>query len=217
MLLSTTILGCAKRRPDDSDGKVEQSVDSRVFYPKLLEIAKHYTTYRLVDTQARIAPTLCAPAFPLPQISFSKSADLDSHGKKLYLLFASDLNAYQIADKQPSPLGQVLVKESWSAIAKGDDITGWKPDVEHKSGNVFTRHTWVGDQRFVIGTQGELFIMYKTAPDSPGTDEGWVYGVVSADGNQVINAGRLGNCMSCHVDAGKDRLFGLPTSSADAP
>src|SRR5437870_10625362 len=55
-----------------------------------------------------------------------------------------------------------------------------------------------------------LFIMFKTEPGTPGTDEGWVYGTVTADGKQVTSAGRVESCMACHRDAPHDRLFGLP-------
>jgi hypothetical protein len=54
-----------------------------------------------------------------------------------------------------------------------------------------------------------LFVMYKLDPGTPGTDEGWVYGTVSADGREVLSAGRVGPCMACHWDAPHDRLFGL--------
>jgi hypothetical protein len=52
--------------------------------------------------------------------------------------------------------------------------------------------------------------MFKLDPKTPGTDEGWVYGTVSADGKQVTSAGRVESCMRCHQKAPHDRLFGLP-------
>ena len=44
---------------------------------------------------------------------------------------------------------------------------------------------------------------------TPDTDEGWVYGTVSADGKTVTSAGRVQSCMNCHQDAPHDRLFGV--------
>jgi hypothetical protein len=52
--------------------------------------------------------------------------------------------------------------------------------------------------------------MYKLDPETPDTDEGWVYGTVTGDGAAVISGGRLASCMSCHLEAPHDRLFGLP-------
>ena len=52
--------------------------------------------------------------------------------------------------------------------------------------------------------------MYKTDPKTPGTDEGWVYGTVTADGKKVTAAGRVQSCINCHQDARNDRLFGIP-------
>jgi hypothetical protein len=54
-----------------------------------------------------------------------------------------------------------------------------------------------------------LFVMYKLDPQTPGTDEGWVYGTVTADGKKVTSAGRVQSCTACHRHAPHDRLFGL--------
>ncbi len=51
--------------------------------------------------------------------------------------------------------------------------------------------------------------MYKTAPFAPGTDDGWVYGTVTADGKTVTSAGLVESCMSCHREAPRDRCFGI--------
>jgi hypothetical protein len=45
-------------------------------------------------------------------------------------------------------------------------------------------------------------------PKTPGTDNGWVYGTVTADGKQVTSAGRVKSCMACHQRAPNDRVFG---------
>jgi hypothetical protein len=54
-----------------------------------------------------------------------------------------------------------------------------------------------------------LFVMFKVDPGTPDTDEGWVYGTVTADGREVTSAGRVGSCLGCHQQAPHDRLFGL--------
>ena len=51
--------------------------------------------------------------------------------------------------------------------------------------------------------------MFREKKDTPGTDEGWVYGTVTADGKTVTSAGRVASCMKCHVQAKNDRLFGI--------
>jgi hypothetical protein len=53
-----------------------------------------------------------------------------------------------------------------------------------------------------------LFVMMKLDPKTPGTDAGWVYGTLSADGKAVTAAGKVESCMKCHQDAKHDRLFG---------
>ena len=50
--------------------------------------------------------------------------------------------------------------------------------------------------------------MLKLDPSTPETDEGWVYGTLSADGQRVTAAGRVESCMDCHVDEGRDRMYG---------
>ena len=50
--------------------------------------------------------------------------------------------------------------------------------------------------------------MFQAADDAPDTDEGWVYGTVSSDGQTVTSAGRVASCMNCHQEAQHGRLFG---------
>ena len=50
--------------------------------------------------------------------------------------------------------------------------------------------------------------MMKLDPKTPGADDGWVYGTVSADGKTVTSAGRVASCMKCH-ETRPTRLFGL--------
>jgi len=49
----------------------------------------------------------------------------------------------------------------------------------------------------------------KLAADTPGTDDGFVYGTVTPDNKRVTSAGRVARCMGCHDNAPHERLFGL--------
>jgi hypothetical protein len=59
-----------------------------------------------------------------------------------------------------------------------------------------------------------LFIVMRMGPSTPNSDEGWVYGTVTADGTKVTSAGRVQSCMECHVGAPHERLFGLKSDSS---
>jgi hypothetical protein len=59
------------------------------------------------------------------------------------------------------------------------------------------------------GEQADLFVMAKVAASAlPGTDAGWVYGVVKPDRSTVLASGNLEKCAHCHASAGHERLFG---------
>jgi len=66
-----------------------------------------------------------------------------------------------------------------------------------------------GEKAYRIGEPRGLFVMLKKDPATPDTDEGWVYGTVSADGKTVTSSGRVESCMGCHREASRDRLFGM--------
>lgn len=152
------------------------------FHKTLLDIAAKYKSYGKVDDMAKWAPWLCA-APPPPKARLSESKDSDTHGRKLYFLFAVNRNEY-VARKTPQ-VGQVIVKESWFP-----KIGALEPSPE-------TSH------------QSDLFIMTKLAPATKDTDEGWIYGTVTPDGKIVTSSGRVESCMKCHIQAKNDRLFGL--------
>src|SRR5262249_3967034 len=88
------------------------------FDERLLDIAKNYLTYGRVDDNMRVAPAACeAPLQRQPGVArFSASEDKDTHGKKLYSIFASNKMTYLAAkERKEQPVGQVLVKQSWTA------------------------------------------------------------------------------------------------------
>lgn len=83
-----------------------------VDHSRLLEISTAYPSYGRVDDTARLGTPLCvAPTTPPPRLSASR--DSETHGRKLYYLFAKNHEAYRMVRELPQPVGQVLVKESW--------------------------------------------------------------------------------------------------------
>jgi len=162
------------------------------FHAQLIEIAKSYSEWKLADPDMRVAPNACdaypgTPPGALRGVLTSKSNDTSTHGKKLYYVYPKDLNAYKPLQKT-QPVGQVLVKESWVPLI-------------HEGDNVANKRL----------TPGDLFILFKLDPKTPGTDEGWVYGTLSAEDHRTVtSAGRVASCMKCHEDAKSDRVFGLP-------
>lgn len=150
--------------------------------PRLVEIGGSYASYGRVDDLKRWAPTLCKQPAPKPA-RLSASPDPETHGRKLYYLFAKDREAYRMARDRAQPVGQVLVKESWF------------PSETSTSKNPQT------------GERGPLFMMMKTG--EPDSDEGWIYATLTADGRTVTSSGRLASCMECHTGAKYDRLFAV--------
>lgn len=198
------LVGCERASQADIPlGEQESAAPD--FKPEVLAAAADYLKYPMATRDAGVAPAACAASPPPPGAKFSNSDDDDSHGKKLYYLFAKDDADYNTG-KGAAPVGQVIVKESWLAEATDEPQTRWK---EHSSGHEVIATAWQGEQAYVAKEKGPLFLMLKLAADTPGTDNGWVYATTSPDGTVVNEAGKLQNCMGCHEDAPRDRLFGL--------
>jgi hypothetical protein len=186
------------------------------FHKELLQVARDYKAWGRVDDPMRLAPEDCR--MPTPAMArFSGSPDADTHGQKLYSLFARDGKAYGGVTDKGAAVGQVVVKESWTAEEMKDmkaGTTDWTKVIRTgdvgPGGTHFYPYATRGDQVFKASKPAGLFIMMKFDPTTPGTDAGWVYGTVSADGPTVTAAGKVESCMKCHQDAKHDRLFGLP-------
>jgi hypothetical protein len=217
-LLGFTLALLASGCIDDKqrqDGPALANVAS-AFESRLLEIAGSYESYGRLDPDFRWAPEDCRMP-PPPRPRFSDSRDPATHGQKLYSLFVKEVLAYTSFSAVSSPVGQVVVKEAWVPEEVKDAGLKQEPVVR----KVKVRGVEQED-RFIPYARGKdewlyhakekaaLFIMYKLDPKTPGTDEGWVYGTVTADGKKVTSAGRVESCMGCHKDAPHDRLFGLP-------
>ena len=200
------------------------------FDDRLLKIASEYKSYGRVDDETRWAPWLCR--MPLPsQVRFSQSEDEESHGKKLYYLFARDRRAYMDSSKSDEQTGQVVVKESWHPIKSNQELTTMRDDSETDpitdrsdnesnsvkessiAGLVFGGSSYPfarkGQQLYRTGKKAGLYIMFKTDTNTADTDQGWVYGTVTADGKTVTSSGAVKSCIACHKDAPNDGLFGI--------
>lgn len=189
------------------------------FHKELLQVAKDYKAWGRVDDEVRWAPTDCRMP-PPARARFSASADADTHGQKLYSLFAKDRNAYLRLGEKGAAVGQVVVKESWVP----EETTEVKPGAIDRTKVVrdgdrptpddhFYPYATRGDKAYKAAKPAGLFVMMKVDPETDGTDAGWVYGTLSADGKQVTAAGKVESCMKCHQDAKHDRLFGLAGTS----
>lgn len=187
-------------------GKPQTPVNVAAFQPRLTQIAQSYEPLGRVDDELRWAPFLCRQPQP-SQARISLSGDGDTHGQKLYYIFAGDREAYLgRGGKSPSFVGQVVVKEAWSAREVPAD-TPYDTTVSP------VRYLKQDGRLFHAEGRSGLFIMYKLDPKTPDTDLGWVYGTVAPDGT-VTSAGRVESCMGCHQSAPNERLFGMKYQGA---
>jgi hypothetical protein len=223
------LTGCLENRPvgGAKDGSAPPTPGAD-FHEGLLWIAQTYRSFGQVDDRMGWAPALCAgPALP-PELRLSDSKDASTHGQKLYAMFAAfKENGSYVKPGQPSRAHQTVVKESWVPEEVPDDGKPLQPAIRRYrhfdparacsseyQGEVIEQkylpYARKNGKLYRAAKQADLFIMYKMDPETPGTDRGWVYGTVTADGKTVTSAGRVASCMKCHVDAPHDRLFGLP-------
>jgi hypothetical protein len=176
--------------------------------------ATAYKKWRRVDETPNFAPVLCRS--PLPKDWGTQShirmsaADDAPHGRKLYYLWASDKKLY-LDGKSTLPVGFTIVKESFDAVpSKPSTEPSKQVDLQQTMGDLPPIDSMVTSkgEHFRTGKPKDLFIMTKVG-DLPGSDAGWIYGTVAPDGT-VTSAGRVANCMGCHVEsATHERLFGL--------
>jgi hypothetical protein len=213
-------------------------LDERFVAP-LLSAAREYANWGRVDELPNLAPELCRAPMGLDygypsHARLSRDAE-SPHGRKLYYLFAGNERAARDrylglgrpdGSRDAVPVGFTIVKQSWTTkvvpvaaaanpsnpapegIAAGMDLVSSDPPtpidfVEHEG------------QRLKTHMQADLYVMKKVGPpETPGTDLGWIYGTLTADGTKVTSAGRVEQCMGCHEVAPHERLFGLQTTRA---
>jgi hypothetical protein len=183
--------------------------------------ATAYKKWHRVDERPNLAPVLCRSPLPsdygAPSHVRMSAADDAPHGRKLYYLWASDKKLY-LDSKSALPVGFTIVKESFDAVASKEPhaAPAQEPDEPLDLGRLGTRRPidWMvtdKGERLTTGKRKDLYVMTKVG-DQAGSDAGWIYGTVAPDGT-VTSAGRVANCMGCHVEsATHERLFGLPAA-----
>lgn len=200
-------------RVADGDADPPVGGDDAALREVLLATGREYESWRQATSNLLWAPFMCRE---VTHAVMSQSEDDDTHGGKLYHLFVRDLFdgyprpaiGYGEPGTEPegwtAPVGQTLVKQSWTTI----EAPEWVPDE--------TRTAIRDGVKFMTDKPAGLFVMHKSAPDTPGTDNGWTYAVLSPDGKEIQRMGMLEDCMSCHVsDAKYDRLFGQEAWEAE--
>jgi hypothetical protein len=199
---SLLLSGCLGLSMDQEVGKPPGLPENEPrFHERLRQISSTYESFGRVDDELRWAPWLCRQPMP-SRTRFSKSEDAESHGRKLYYVFAADREGYlRRPGTTPEAVGQAVVKEAW--IAKEVPLD---TPMDPRANPV--RYVKQGDRLFHAESKAALFIMYRLDPATPGTDAGWVYGTVSAD-QTITSAGRVSSCMGCHQSAPAGRLFGI--------
>jgi hypothetical protein len=204
------------------------------FTETLHRAAATYAKWGRVDERPNLAPVLCrAPEgldYGFPSHARLSAADDAPHGRKLYYLFAGlgehgmrELyGALGTPTAQAIPVGFAIVKQSWAAVPSSRPIANEPVPVGEVLDMNLDAPTPIGwvehdGQRLEVGEQAELFVMAKVGEhDMPGTDAGWIYGTLTADGKTVTSAGLVQRCMDCHEAATHERLFGLQKTKAFA-
>jgi hypothetical protein len=196
------------------------------FADRLLRIAASFPALGRVDDGGRMAPTDCMMP-SRPRARATASADAATHGgDKVYSMFAKDpasyraLTALHARRARVEPLdvdgtegcSQVLVKEAYEPVelAPGEMVSRFVGDDPASDEHQPILPAEKDGKRFAAGKRTGLFVMFRLDPTTEGTDDGWVYGTVTADAKTVTSVGRVAACMACHEKAPHGRLFGLP-------
>ncbi|WP_437978550.1 hypothetical protein WMF11_19515 [Sorangium sp. So ce295] len=200
-------------------GTAEAEIDPRLA-PLIAAAFRDYKPWGRVDDELRWAPWLCR--MPLPGRVRMSAAEDGGHARKLYSVFAKHRDRYPlVAEQAPvaQPVGQVLVKESYVPELVEDGAAAALPGAgatPPDGADHFDPILRDGDRVYRASRLAGAYVVLKVAPDTPGTDAGWVYGTVTAAG-QVTSAGRVASCMGCHVSARHERVFGLAQAPSAAP
>jgi hypothetical protein len=161
-------------------------------------VAENYPQWGRVDDTFRFAALDCSAPME-PKARLSESTDPQTHGAKLYFLYALDAESYgshrSLIQAKLSGVTQAIVKESFAA-----ERTDKRGDAQ-RDGIAYAR-----------GEARDLFIMLRPKKRVGATDEGWIYATVAADRRTVTSAGVVDSCAGCHREAPHGRLFGPPES-----
>jgi len=203
-------------------------VDQR-FIHDLWAIAKLYKSHARVDDEAAWAPFLCR--MPMPGDGRISMADGDDdHARKLYYLYARDRSNYlQYGGDNSESFSvsayQSVVKEAFVPRKlegeEADTVKRWaehgylKPEDRKALKQAYGEgHPMLPPQvnaegePFIPGDAAGLFVLFRPEHDADATDEGWVYGTLSAEG-EITACGVIESCKTCHEEAQQERLFGL--------
>jgi hypothetical protein len=212
--VATSAAGTADSAPapaaTDSALATSGELDPR-FAPLLAAAFRDYKAWGRWDDEMRWAPWLCR--MPLPGRARMSDAEDGSHARKLYSIFVKNRATYGYQPamaKLEQPVGQVVVKQSFHAVridASEKPMTALQDQPLGTKDDHFYPYAREGEHLYRTGELAGIYVMTRLAPETSGTDSGWVYGTVTPDG-QVTSAGRVASCMGCHVDAGPGRLFG---------
>jgi hypothetical protein len=226
----STLSGCVRSSPDDASigpaldrappaataealprrrpGALLASPEERLrtdAQERLLAIAGEYARWPNVVGYGVWGPADCAdPHIARKLANDGPSADglrkSISHGDglKLAYYYALDRQDYTKTDGALPRVGQTVVKEAWSPEPVTDQQALGIPVITAPDG-----------KKYRPGHRTGLFVMYRLDPGAQGTDEGWVYGTMTADGKHVTSAGAIESCVTCHKNAGPGRLFGV--------
>ncbi|MFK7769393.1 MAG: cytochrome P460 family protein [Mariniblastus sp.] len=195
----------SKKAPEKKPEPPKPMINNPDFHKALDKAVADYLTYGMVNSAPAVGPEECRAPADEPRPSFSQADDETAHGKKLYFLFAKDIGHYLTQDGTTHPVGQTLVKESWTSVEANPNARNMR---NHASANRINPRAKVGDKLLQIGERKALFVMTKLEKDTPETDQGWVYGVVEPSTKKIIASGTINSCMQCHEEAKNDRLFG---------
>ena len=183
-----------------------EPASSPELHGQLREIAGKYLKSQLVNPGPMVAPTRCWR--PPTEVLLSEAKKEQAHGGKLFYLFAKDAESLRQKEKVKIQLaGQFLVKETWEAVPvpKGNNH---RSSSEHASGQYLANTVMKDGFRLTTGKPKDLYIMLKQSEASDDNDAGWIYAVLSRDGQTVHKAGRIQSCIDCHEDAKHDRILG---------
>lgn len=164
----------------------------------ILKIAADYQSggFTNVNPLPRWTLTLCRPTTGIAKEYLPTRTGPDTpHGGKVYYLWVRDTEAYTgIKDRAVQPIGQTLVKETWTHLPPHETVTA----------NFGFRDSSMPRP----GEPSDLFIMTKLEPTEIDSDLGWVYAIVSSDRKKVIESGMIASCIGCHKQTTRDRLYG---------
>ncbi len=175
--------------PEASNATTAASAPEAPWNPLLRSIGANYTQYAKADEHLFFAPELCAAPGQGPRLPVSMPPAAP-HGGKVYFVYAKDVASY--------------TRAQGAKAGGGRGVPG-----DGAASQVIVKETWAAREGGTKGEKGPLFIMAKV-DEKRGTDDGWVFGMVSADGKDVLQAGVVETCSNCHKNAKHDHQFGPP-------